>query len=316
MKLDNKGFAISGILYAVMILFLTIVVALLSLLSNRKLILDKYKKEIKDSLNSSIETYNARIQLGENTSYIRLTEEELSEYDFKSQVSGCLSNGEKDPEIYTLCAFNETDITNLLNYKIYDSKENEIIKFDFENLQSSDNFKTSIAYYNYYEKDSDGNYLLDETKKNLKISKKYLEANEENVFHIRYYIVDNHNILAKEATRDLIIDKYNNYINIVNGYFKVAKAEILNYDYKANANSYKYNGSSLLKDNSILNYDIYNSSDELITFYIDNGTLYYKNVQNEIVDLTNSEEKFRVRFYTGTIDSPTSETKYAYFSIE
>ena len=316
MKLNNKGFAISGILYAVMILFLTLVVSLLALLSNRKLVLDKYKKEIKENLNSSIETYNARIQLAENTNYIHMTEEELAEYDYKSQVSGCLNNGEHDPELYTLCDFNEADITNLLNYKIYTKSGVEINSFGFDKIQSSDGFKTSIAYYNYYEKDENGNYMLDSSKKNLKVSKKYLDVGTENIFLIRYYIIDNHNILAKEVSRSIIVDKYNNYVTVTNSYFKVGKSLLNSYNYKINANSYVLESGTLTKNNDILKYSIYNSKDEKITFYEENNNWYYRNNKNEVVNLDNNDEKFRVRYYTGTEEKPTSEVQYAYFVVE
>ena len=316
MKLNNKGFAISGILYAVMILFLTLVVSLLALLSNRKLVLDKYKKEIKENLNSSIETYNARIQLAENTNYIHMTEEELEEYDYKSQISGCLSNGEHDPELFTLCDFTEADITNLLNYKIYTKSGTEIISFGFDKIQSSDGFKTSRAYYNYYEKDENGNYLLDSTNQNLKISKKYLDINDENIFLVKYYIVDNHNILAKEVSRNLIIDKYDKYVNVTTSYFKVGMSLLNSYNYQGNASSYEYVSGSLNKNNALLNYSIYNSKDEKITFYEENGNWYYRNNKNEVISLNDNDEKFRVRYYTGTSERPTSEIKYAYFTIE
>ena len=316
MKLNNKGFAISGILYAVMLLFLTLVASLLALISNRKLILDKYKRDIKDELNFSANTYNARIQLDENTAYVRLTEEELSEYDFKSQVSGCLKGGETDAEVFTLCQFNESDITNILNYRLYDSSEREIIGFDSELVESSDGFKTHVVHYNYYEKDSEGNYLLDETKRNLKVSKGNLQSGKENIFYVRYYLIDSHNILAKEVTRNLVVSKYNNYVNVVNSYFKISRGIVINYDYTINANSYVLNSNNLVKDNTLLNYDIYNSDDELITFYEDAEGIYYKTSSNKVVNLANNDEKYRIRYYTGTRAKPTSEIKYAYFTFE
>ena len=316
MKLDNKGFAISGILYAVMLLFLTIVISLLALISNRKLILDKYKRNVKESLNTSIEAYNSRIQLAENTSYVRMSEEELSEYDFKSQVSGCRKGGETDPEIYTLCQFNETDITNILNYKIYDSLDHEIIMFEAITKESVDGFKTNIVSYSYYEKDSKGNYIIDETGNSLKVTKKYLQPQTENMFYIRYYIVDSHNILARDVTRTLIVNKYNNYVNIVNSYFKVDQSSLDTYDFKINASSYKYESGNLVKDNSLLKYDVYNSEDKKVTFYNENGIWYYRTSSNEVVNLTDSEEKFRVRYYTGSTNNLTSEVRYAYFNFE
>lgn len=46
----NKGFAVTGMLYAILVLFLLLVSAVLALLANRKLILDKVKNEVSATL--------------------------------------------------------------------------------------------------------------------------------------------------------------------------------------------------------------------------------------------------------------------------
>ena len=53
-KLDNKGFAIASILYSIMVLFLILLLSILGILGSRKAILDKNKKDIIESLNSSL----------------------------------------------------------------------------------------------------------------------------------------------------------------------------------------------------------------------------------------------------------------------
>ena len=55
MKLNNKGFAISTIMYMILILAVILIIAILSILSARKLVLDKLKKEVADSINVPIE---------------------------------------------------------------------------------------------------------------------------------------------------------------------------------------------------------------------------------------------------------------------
>ena len=47
MKLNNKGFVTSAVLYSLLILFITILLGILALFSNRKMILDKLKGDIK-----------------------------------------------------------------------------------------------------------------------------------------------------------------------------------------------------------------------------------------------------------------------------
>ena len=51
MKLNNKGFAITGILYSVLILFLALLLGILGIISSRKILLDKTKSEIINKLN-------------------------------------------------------------------------------------------------------------------------------------------------------------------------------------------------------------------------------------------------------------------------
>lgn len=53
MKLNNRGFAISGILYAIMFLFITLIFAVLGLLGSRKIVLDKYKQEVSNKLENN-----------------------------------------------------------------------------------------------------------------------------------------------------------------------------------------------------------------------------------------------------------------------
>ena len=52
-KLNNKGFAISSILYSIMVLFLTLLLSILGMLGSRKATLDRTKKDILDELNSN-----------------------------------------------------------------------------------------------------------------------------------------------------------------------------------------------------------------------------------------------------------------------
>ena len=44
--LNNKGFAISGIIYSILILFLLLIFSILAILGSRKLIIDKFKLDV------------------------------------------------------------------------------------------------------------------------------------------------------------------------------------------------------------------------------------------------------------------------------
>jgi len=50
MKLNNKGFAISGVLYSLLILFVTLFIGILTILATTKFSLDKVKRDITDKL--------------------------------------------------------------------------------------------------------------------------------------------------------------------------------------------------------------------------------------------------------------------------
>ena len=52
--MNNKGFAISGIVYSVLILFFLLVFAILGILGSRKIVLDKLKNEVMNELNEEV----------------------------------------------------------------------------------------------------------------------------------------------------------------------------------------------------------------------------------------------------------------------
>ena len=51
MKLNNKGFALTSIIYMLIVLFLMIMLLVLSNLAQRKVVLDKMKYDVKNKLN-------------------------------------------------------------------------------------------------------------------------------------------------------------------------------------------------------------------------------------------------------------------------
>ena len=53
MKLNNKGMAISGILYSVLVLFIVLVFGILSLLASTKFSFDKFRSDVKERLESA-----------------------------------------------------------------------------------------------------------------------------------------------------------------------------------------------------------------------------------------------------------------------
>jgi len=54
MKLNKKGFAVSSIIYSILILFLMLIFGLLSILGSRKLIFDKTKNDVMNKLNGDV----------------------------------------------------------------------------------------------------------------------------------------------------------------------------------------------------------------------------------------------------------------------
>lgn len=55
-RLNNKGFAISGVVYSLLLLFVILLYAVLAILANRKIILDKTKKDLLLEINGESET--------------------------------------------------------------------------------------------------------------------------------------------------------------------------------------------------------------------------------------------------------------------
>ena len=59
MKLNNKGFAVTGILYTALLMFLVVISGILSMMSTRKVLLDKMKQDTLESLDEVVEVdYN------------------------------------------------------------------------------------------------------------------------------------------------------------------------------------------------------------------------------------------------------------------
>ena len=64
--MNNKGFAVSGVIYSILILFLILIFGVLGILGSRKLILDKLKNDIMNDLNNEVFELAYRDRSGAN----------------------------------------------------------------------------------------------------------------------------------------------------------------------------------------------------------------------------------------------------------
>ena len=61
MKLNNKGFALTSIIYMLIVLFVMVVLLILANLTSRKVVLDKIKNDVKAELDQEVTIINQEL---------------------------------------------------------------------------------------------------------------------------------------------------------------------------------------------------------------------------------------------------------------
>ena len=125
MKLNNKGFAVSGILYTILLLFLVLIVSLMSMFSNRKLILDQLKNDITESKFKKYENGEV-IYFNPNTG----TKCDLENYNLNVNEDG------------VIIASNTGTISGCMKWYVYNDNEDSSTL----NLILDHNTTSSLAY--------------------------------------------------------------------------------------------------------------------------------------------------------------------------
>ena len=83
--MNNKGFALSGMLYTILAIFVLLVVGLLTMFNSRKTILDKLKKKVLDETSNIYEIYNFKTA---GNYEINITKTGYYEIELPSNFSG------------------------------------------------------------------------------------------------------------------------------------------------------------------------------------------------------------------------------------
>ena len=87
MKLNNKGMAISGILYSILVLFIVLVFGLLSLLASTKYSFDKFKHDLKEKLETlEFELVHEDYMLATHSD-LHITEQSIFNYFYPTEFS-------------------------------------------------------------------------------------------------------------------------------------------------------------------------------------------------------------------------------------
>lgn len=122
MRLNNKGFAISGVIYALMFVFIAFMFGILGILGTRKLTLDKYKFEVANNLeNNNIGLSYSKVDksgapapiLSKGMIPVRYEDNNLVKADFKSEYDQNWYSYEKKDWANAVIVKSET----LLNYE-------------------------------------------------------------------------------------------------------------------------------------------------------------------------------------------------------
>ena len=111
MKLNNKGFAISTIIYMILIMAVILITLTLTLLSSRKLILDKAKQEARDNIyDVQMISYRKTLEILKNEAIEYLENNNLQSGTVK------VSDLNSSVEISVLSRYNLTEKTLVITY--------------------------------------------------------------------------------------------------------------------------------------------------------------------------------------------------------
>ena len=127
MKLNNKGFAVSGILYPLLILFIMLLIGVLDIMSSRKTVFDQTKDDIITELNDPNSLKSPIITVvGTNVTILNNTNVPGFNYDLKENVTAVASDGtqmlKNEIMVQTEPEFNQTKTgTYEITYIVTDS---------------------------------------------------------------------------------------------------------------------------------------------------------------------------------------------------
>ena len=117
--MNKKGFAVSGIIYSILILFLILLFGILSIMGARKMILDKLKNEVMEELNSG------EISVEQGESLISLL---LKQYN-SDNTTGLVKDSTNE-DLYYYTGTNE-EVAN--NFLWYGGHQWRVLEFDTSN---------------------------------------------------------------------------------------------------------------------------------------------------------------------------------------
>ncbi len=117
--MNNKGFAVSGIIYSILILFLLLIFSIISIMGARKMVLDKLKNDVMNELNDVVES---EIVQGES-----LISTLLEQYQEGNEVG--LVKDETNENLYYYTGTNE-QVSN--NFLWYGGHQWRVLEFDKE----------------------------------------------------------------------------------------------------------------------------------------------------------------------------------------
>ncbi len=193
MNLNNKGFAITGILYTSLLMFVLLLTGIMTMMASRKVILDKTKKEVLSTLNTEGKIYNEYSYLMDDLELI---------YDGIVNTNK-INNLEIEKTVFFDLSGNNNDGTlQSFNYNNNSGWQDNYLKFDGEN----DVVRTNIdaSEFAYANKDFTMSILAKINKVTI-IGTSSVPYDASTVFGASYY--NGYGIIWN--TSDILTDQYN-----------------------------------------------------------------------------------------------------------
>jgi len=231
MKLNNKGFAISSILYIILILAITLIVLSLTMLNSRYLVIDKLKNKVleniyTDSYNNIIKTLKQEIITYASTNNIEKESIKISEMQ-TSILSTTLEKNKLTEKYLTV-------VLNGENYDVYLGNAKTINDIS-QNINIIDILDYKIKG-NSYQKTYTGKNIFDKNKlSNGEITTydgkevyKYIDNDTNFIYTDEFESGKQYTLTLKTYRDDVINDKISIYFNYTDGttsYVDIAPGE-------------------------------------------------------------------------------------------